>query len=105
MSNVAKAQEKLEIVIPADKLEYLQKELTNIREDFADNKYIKEAITVLAAGGLRSTIGSYWNAVVDDLRRKVMHRSLDLFNKEVNPKREIKSYEDFSKLFDGFRAY
>jgi hypothetical protein len=93
---------KGEIVIPGDKLEYLQRELTNIREDFADNKYIKEAITVLAAGGLRSTIGCYWNAVVDDLRKKVIHRSLDLFNKEVNPKRQIKTYEDFQNYITDF---
>ena len=87
-----------EITIPEDKLEYLQKELTNVREEFVDNKYIKEARIVLAAGGLRSTIGSYWNAVVDDLRRKVIHRSIDLFNKEVDPKRKLKEYEDFQNF-------
>ena len=80
-----------EILIPLDKLEYLQKELTNVRDEFVDNKYIKEAKIVLLAGGLRSTIGSYWNAVVDDLRRKIMHRSIDLFNKEVSPKKTIKT--------------
>lgn len=93
MSNISKTM--TEIVIPEDKLEYLQKELTNIREEFQGNKYVQEAIKVLAAGGLRSTIGSYWNAVVDDIRKKVIHRSLDLFNKEVKPAKEIKSYEDF----------
>ena len=54
-----------------------------------------EAKKVLAAGGLRSTIGCYWNAVVDDLRRKIIHTSIDLFNKEYEQKREIKTYEDF----------
>lgn len=82
-----------EIILPADKLDYLQKELTNVREDLIDNKYIIEARTVLKAGGLRSTIGCYWNAVVDDLRKKVMHRSLDLFNKEMD--KNVKTYEDF----------
>lgn len=82
-----------EIILPADKLDYLQKELTNVREDLIDNKYIIEARTVLKAGGLRSTIGCYWNAVVDDLRKKVMHRSLDLFNKEMGE--NVKTYEDF----------
>lgn len=82
-----------EIILPADKLDYLQKELTNVREDLIDNKYIIEARTVLKAGGLRSTIGCYWNAVVDDLRKKVMHRSLDLFNKEMG--KSVKTYEDF----------
>lgn len=82
-----------EIVLPAEKLEYLQRELTNVREDLFDNKYISEARIVLQAGGLRSAIGCYWNAVSDDLRRKVMHRSLDLFNKEMN--KNVKTYEDF----------
>lgn len=82
-----------EIILPADKLDYLQKELTNVREDLIDNKYIREARVVLRAGGLRSTIGCYWNAVVDDLRKKVMHRSLDLFNKEMG--KNVKTYEDF----------
>lgn len=82
-----------EIILPADKLDYLQKELTNVREDLIDNKYIIEARTVLKTGGLRSTIGCYWNAVVDDLRKKVMHRSLDLFNKEMG--KNVKTYEDF----------
>lgn len=82
-----------EIVLPAEKLEYLQRELTNVREELIDNKYISEARTVLQAGGLRSAIGCYWNAVSDDLRRKVMHRSLDLFNKEMN--KTVNTYEDF----------
>ena len=82
-----------EIILPADKLDYLQKELINVREDLIENKYIREARTVLMAGGLRSTIGCYWNAVVDDLRKKVMHRSLDLFNKEMS--KNVKTYEDF----------
>lgn len=96
-----------QIAIPLDKMDYLQKELTNVRDEFSDNKYIQEARRVLTAGGLRSTIGSYWNAVVDDLRRKVIHRSIDLFNKAVSPKKEIKTYEDFQnhltdyELIDG----
>lgn len=84
-----------EIILPEDKIAHLQAELTNVREELQDNKYIQEAIKVLAAGGLRSTIGSYWNAVVDDLRKKVIHRSLDLFNKEMNYGGKVKSYEDF----------
>jgi hypothetical protein len=102
MTDILKKSNQAEIIIPADKLEYLQRELTNVREEFAGNKYVQEAIRVLAAGGLRSTIGSYWNAVVDDLRKKVIHRSLDLFNKEVNPKKEIKTYEDFQNHLTDF---
>ena len=108
MKEVIKTEEpSVEIVIPSDKIDYLQRELTNIREDFTDNKYVIEATKVLAAGFLRSTIGAYWNAVVDDLRRKIIHRSLDLFNKEIKPRREIKTYEDFQdhvsdiELIDG----
>lgn len=98
---IEKIENKMEIIknpenmLPAEKLGYLQRELVNIRHEVSDNKYIKEAITVLQAGGLRSAIGSYWNAVVDDLRRKVVHRSLDLFNKEMSFKKTIKTYEDF----------
>lgn len=61
------------ILIPEDKIDYLQRELTNVRDEFSDNKYLIEAKKVLAVGGLRSTIGNYWNAVVDDLRRKIIH--------------------------------
>lgn len=93
MSELKKTQQ--EIILPAEKLEYLQNELTNIREEFENNKYIKEAMLVLQAGGLRSTIGCYWNAVIDDLRRKIIHRSLDLFNKEMNLGNKVKQYEDF----------
>lgn len=91
MSNIVK--QTPDIILPSEKLEYLQRELVNVREDLFDNKYIKEARIVLQAGGLRSAIGCYWNAVSDDLRRKVIHRSLDLFNKEMN--KNAKTYEDF----------
>jgi hypothetical protein len=95
MKDIIKYDTRTEVIIPQDKLEYLQKELSNIRPEFADNSYIKEALITLQAGALRSTIGSYWNAVVDDLRRKITYRSLDLFNKEIKQKQEIKTYEDF----------
>ena len=73
----------------------LSKELANVREEVQDCPYIAEALKVLPVKGYRSAIGAYWNAVVDDLRQKVLHRSIDLFNKEINPKKEIKKYEDF----------
>ncbi len=78
----------------------LEKELTNVREEMRDNPFIIEAIRVLSVHGYRSAIGSYWNAVIDDLRRKIMHRSLDLFNKEIQPRREVKTYEDFQYVTD-----
>lgn len=79
----------------ADEMQLLQKALTNVREEMEDNPYIKEAVRVIPVRGYRSAIGSYWNAVVDDLRRKIIHRSLDLFNKEMNLRNDVKTYEDF----------
>lgn len=69
--------------------------LESIREDLRENPYIEETIRVLPVGGYRSAIGSFWNAVVDDLRNKVIYRSLDLFNKEMHPAKIVKNYEDF----------
>lgn len=69
--------------------------LDNVREDLRDSTYIKETITVIKAKGFRSAIGCYWNAVIDDLRNKVIYRSLDLFNKELDLKPPLKTYEDF----------
>ncbi|PTX92747.1 hypothetical protein DB354_13335 [Opitutus sp. ER46] len=69
--------------------------LNSVRADLRDSPYIIEGLKVLPVGGYRSAIGSFWNAVVDDLRNKIMARSLKLFNKSVKLSREIKSYEDF----------
>lgn len=66
-----------------------------IRDDIRDNPYIDETLKVLTVGGYRSAIGSFWNAVVDDLRNKIIFRSLSMFNKEMNPPKTIKRYEDF----------
>jgi len=73
----------------------LEKSIMNVRDEIKDNSYIIEALRVLPVGGYRSAIGSFWNAVVDDLRNKIMHRSLSLFNKSIDFRREIKSYDDF----------
>jgi hypothetical protein len=72
-----------------------ERSLLSVRDDMAENPYILEALRVLPARGYRSAIGSFWNAVVDDLRNKIMHRSLSLFNKTVRLPKEIKTYEDF----------
>ena len=72
--------------------------LSRARPDVESNTYLQEAIRVLPVGGHRSAIGSIWNAVVDDLRNKIIHRSLDLFNKEVPVSgHTIKTYEDFQE--------
>lgn len=69
--------------------------LDAVREDIEDNSYLEEALRVLPVGGYRSAIGSVWNAVVDDLRNKIIHRSTELFNKVVKPSQDVKTYEDF----------
>ncbi|MFT4409825.1 hypothetical protein ACLMOV_09380 [Stenotrophomonas muris] len=82
-------------VIDADAVSHISKELGHVREEVIDCTYLAEARRVLPVRGYRSAIGSYWNAVVDDLRRKVIHRSLDLFNKEMKFRKSIERYEDF----------
>jgi hypothetical protein len=69
--------------------------LANVRPDAQDNQYLEEAMRVLPVGGYRSAIGSVWNAVVDDLRNKIIHRSVELFNKSVSLPRKVVEYEDF----------
>lgn len=95
-------RQELDILEPAkvdlltkDEAALVSKEIVNVREDVHDCPYLAEALKVLPVKGYRSAIGAYWNAVVDDLRQKIIHRSLDLFNKEINPKRKIERYEDF----------
>lgn len=77
---------------------FAQKIISNVRDDMRNNPYIEEAIRVLPVSGYRSAIGAFWNAVVDDLRRKIIFRSLSLFNSEMNIGREIKTYEDFQNF-------
>lgn len=85
-----------------------RRSITAIRSELQDSPYIAEAMRVLPVKGYRSAIGCVWNAVIDDLRNKVIYRSLSLFNKSMpNLGREIKSYEDFQnhvsddELIDG----
>jgi len=73
----------------------IERAVMNVREDMRDNPYIIEALRVLPVQGYRSAIGAFWNAVVDDLRNKIIFRSLELFNKEINTGHTIKTYEDF----------
>lgn len=62
-----------------------------------DNPYIQEALRVLPVRGYRSAIGAFWNAVVDDLRNKIIFRSVKLFNKEINVGRTVETYDDFQR--------
>lgn len=76
----------------------IERALGAVRAEVSDSPYIQEAFRVLPVGGYRSAIGSFWNAVVDDLRNKIIFRSLRLFNKAVTLRREVKCYEDFQDL-------
>ena len=73
----------------------IERAVVGVREDMRDNPYILEAVRVLPVQGYRSAIGAFWNAVVDDLRNKIIFRSINLFNKEINVGREIKTCDDF----------
>ncbi|WP_237567477.1 hypothetical protein [Phytobacter massiliensis] len=73
----------------------LQSALSTVRDEVTDCPYISEALRVLPVKGYRSAITAYWNAVVDDLRKKIMHRSLDLFNKECKQKKTLKPTKIF----------
>jgi hypothetical protein len=66
--------------ITREEFDYIKKAINSVRDEFQENPYIEEAKRVLTVQGNRSAIGSYWNAVIDDLRNKVLYRSLDLFN-------------------------
>ncbi len=84
------------IVVPSDRdLSLFQERFSYIREDLRDSPYVLETLRVLSVGGYRSAIGSFWNAVVDDLRNKITFRSLTMFNKEMKPAHTISKYEDF----------
>jgi len=98
------------IPVTHDKMaDLIERTLDHARDDLIENPYIIEALRVLPVKGYRSAIGNVWNAVVDDLRNKIIHRSLPLFNKAVDLKREVKCYEDFQRfvndddLIDGAR--
>jgi hypothetical protein len=73
-----------------------ERAIANVREDMVDNPYLAEALRVLPVGGYRSAIGSFWNAVVDDLRNKILFRSVKLFNKAVNVGREVNPTASFN---------
>lgn len=89
-------ENKALIISPnVDFVSILNKCISNVRDDIRDNPYLVEAVRVLPVGGYRSAIGCFWNAVIDDLRNKIIHRSLNMYNKMMQPRREIKSYENF----------
>ena len=62
------ANELTKTEVSIDIVPLMESVLSRVREDMKDNPYIKEALLVLPVNGYRSAIGSFWNAVVDDLR-------------------------------------
>ena len=92
---------QVSVVMPEGQTEMvpiMQRSLMSVREELRDDPYIIEAIKVLQVGGYRSSIGSFWNAVVDDLRNKIIFRSVKLFNQSVDLPRKVESYEDFQNF-------
>jgi hypothetical protein len=92
------SQNQLAVVTPDGQVEIvpiMERILLSVREELRDNPYIIEAVKVLQVGGYRSSIGLFWNAVVDDLRNKIIYRSLKLFNNSVELGKSISDYEDF----------
>lgn len=88
----------LALVIPDEEKEVIpimKRSLMSVREELQEDPYIIEAVNVLQVRGYRSAIGSFWNAVVDDLRNKIMFRSIKLFNQSIAIDRQIITYEDF----------
>lgn len=85
------------VVLQQSDISMFKDRLNYVRDDLRDSPYIAETLRVLPVGGFRSAIGSFWNAVVDDLRNKIIYRSLKVFNKVMSPKKEIKCYEDFQE--------
>jgi hypothetical protein len=104
---VLRKTESLVISKPDDVSAQVSGLFTGMREELQDSPYVLEARRVLPVGGYRSAIGTIWNAVIDDLRNKVIHRSVALFNKSVNVGRAVSTYEDFQnhvnddELIDG----
>lgn len=82
-------------IISQQDMDIFKERFKYIREDIQDNTYIIETLRVLPVGGYRSAIGSFWNAVVDDLRNKIFFRSISMFNKEMKPTKQVTKYEDF----------
>lgn len=82
-------------VLSDSEITLFKERLRYIREELQDDPYIEETLRVLPVGGFRSAIGSFWNAVVDDLRNKILCRSIKLFNKEMNPRKQVIKYDDF----------
>lgn len=52
-------------------------------EELVDNTYLEEVRKALSSSAYRNAIGVLWNAVVNDLRNKVIDRSLTCSTKPL----------------------
>ena len=95
MNELVKTDAHSVTVVDNKQMALFHERLSYMRDDLKDNPYIAETLRVLPVGGFRSAIDSFWNAVVDDLRNKIIFRSLPLFNKEMSFSKKITKYEDF----------
>lgn len=86
---------EVQVINGGQSVDLFKERFKYIREDMQDSPYVIETLRVLPVGGYRSAIGSFWNAVVDDLRNKIIFRSISMFNKEMKPSRTVSKYEDF----------
>jgi len=50
-----------------------ERALSNVREELIDNPYLAEAIARAGQLAVSQRYRSFWNAVVDDLRNKIIH--------------------------------
>lgn len=91
-------------IVPADQnvVDIFNSIKQEIREDYQSNDYIEEAKAVFKIGAMRSAITQFWNAVIHDLREKVIIRSLDLFKKEMNITKSFSDYEGIQKYITDY---
>lgn len=73
-------------ILKAKHTNTISKNLRINKRRYKRHPYIEETLKILTVGGYRSAIGSFWNAVVDDLRNKILFRSISMFNKEMKPR-------------------
>lgn len=93
---IMKSHQEFEVIpATAELIALVDGKISSIREELFDNPYLVEARQALASQLYRSAIGNIWNVVIDDLRNKVIHRSLELFNKAISANPALKNYDSF----------
>lgn len=88
MPIIEEVQQKIIELEPAAKDIY-----TRIRPEKQRNKYIESSIKLFLLGEYRNAMDNIWQATIDDIREKVLARSITFFNQEM--KTSISKYSDF----------